>query len=578
MKFRSKIIFAYFLFILFFIILFEVYIYYTNNKHLNNRINDELNVIVSGVQVQVDTMIEQMDYVLVSLVSRKEFLDAISSIKSSQGHSYLQDTEYLGAREVINLNLYNYFYFSRYQGVIFLSEDGYFFSSNYNKHKSLYYLNNKDLNSIDWYKKVYVQGDKKSLLNVYKDPFSKEQSEVFGLVRVLSLMNGQKGILMVQQNREELDKIFEPFLNSDHKLFIEDNNGGIFYKTSNISDGDIYNILEENIKAKKIHSSNNQLTYYFVPNYQNYSESYKAIINYILVSAIVILILAFIFNIIISQLLTKPINQIVDVIREYEYDNESGFKTINSEHDEMNEINYAFSALQKRLNRSVQNEVTLGSAWLQARFDSLQEQINPHFINNMLTVISNRGLIMGDEYISEICDHLAQMLRYSTSTKRRDATIREEIDHVKTYLELMRTRLGEKLSYTIDISEELYEIKLPKIVFQQFIENSLEHGFKTVNREYSITLSSNVSNDHWTIELWDNGQGIPKEMVKQINLEIEELKKGIDKSVTNQGLQIGGMGLTNTFLRLYLFFGEKLIWQLNTEEDKGTGFIIGAFY
>ncbi len=107
---------------------------------------------------------------------------------------------------------------------------------------------------------------------------------------------------------------------------------------------------------------------------------------------------------------------------------------------------------------------------LQAQLDMLQAQVNPHFIYNTLNVISSRGILDDDEVICDICDDLAGMLRYSTDTEKKTATIRMELEYLRKYFSLMKYRYEYKLEYAIEMDPEIDEQWIPKLTVQQFVE------------------------------------------------------------------------------------------------------------
>jgi two-component system sensor histidine kinase YesM len=79
-------------------------------------------------------------------------------------------------------------------------------------------------------------------------------------------------------------------------------------------------------------------------------------------------------------------------------------------------------------------------------------------LNNVLNVISNRGLVSGDEKICDICASLAAMLRYSTGNTKRLSSVREELEHLRHYLYLIGTRYEEKLRFSINVDENLVPV------------------------------------------------------------------------------------------------------------------------
>lgn len=220
------------------------------------------------------------------------------------------------------------------------------------------------------------------------------------------------------------------------------------------------------------------------------------------------------------------------------------------------------------------NEKRMSLLQLQAQFDLLQAQVNPHFIYNVLNVISNRGIMSDDEVICEICGELAAMLRYATNTKEKYATVREEIRYLDQYLHLLKYRYDYRLSYSIDIDEKMYDKRLPKIVLQQIVENAVLHGYEQLNDRIEIEVIGGQEDDDWYIKIHDNGCGINGETLEKLEGQIDSVRKKLTKDRTNVELEIGGMGLVNTFARLYLLYDENLIFRITSQQ--GTDVVIGV--
>jgi len=202
--------------------------------------------------------------------------------------------------------------------------------------------------------------------------------------------------------------------------------------------------------------------------------------------------------------------------------------------------------------------------------------VNPHCIYNILNVLSNKGIVNGDDEICEICDNIASMLRYSTSTLKRTATIAEELEHVRKYLMLMKKRFEHRLEFEISADPEICNAAIPKIVLQQIVENSINHGFEKLQTIMYISVKGYASDGWWYIEITDNGQGFAPEVLNQLKIKMEEVKKELSGTESYKGLAIGGMGLINTYARLLLFHHGKFVFKLENAEGGGAKVTIGG--
>jgi two-component system sensor histidine kinase YesM len=234
--------------------------------------------------------------------------------------------------------------------------------------------------------------------------------------------------------------------------------------------------------------------------------------------------------------------------------------------DEFVQLCNSYNQLLKRLNHARRQEEQMSLLHLQAEFDALQAQVNPHFIYNVLNVISHRGVINRDEEICNICEKLASMLRYAAGTSRPLVTIREELEYLEGYLYLLKTRYRDKLEYAIEVKEDVLEQRIPKIVLQQFIENSITHGFKDSPGIMPLSVRGWTAEDYWYVEVRDNGGGFSETRKAALETRMAEIKTMVGEA--NLNLDFGGMGLLNIYARCLILFGDAVIFRLfNT----GTG-------
>ena len=216
---------------------------------------------------------------------------------------------------------------------------------------------------------------------------------------------------------------------------------------------------------------------------------------------------------------------------------------------ETHKLENVFNQMMHQLREQASTERSLREGALQAQLSALQTQINPHFIYNTLNIISAKSMESGNYDVIEICDRFASMLRYSTDTRSRTATLAEEIENVRNYLMLAKARYEDDLEYVIDVPESLNEITVPKLTLQPLVENALTHGFNGTNIKRVLAVSGYVLGDTLVLEIRDNGTGFSEEMLRSLRFRIHEIEDG-KVSIESTG---GHIGLVNTCLRLYYY-------------------------
>ncbi len=208
-----------------------------------------------------------------------------------------------------------------------------------------------------------------------------------------------------------------------------------------------------------------------------------------------------------------------------------------------------FNSLLLQLKEKASTELTLREGALQAQLSALQTQINPHFIYNTLNIISAKSMESGNFDVIEICDQFAQMLRYSTDTRTRTATMAEEIENVRNYLMLAKARYEDNLEFTVDVPENLNTITVPKLTLQPLVENALTHGFDGTNVLRRLSVTGLIKANRLILEIRDNGTGFSDEMLQSLRSRIRDIEDG-KVSIEASG---GHIGLVNTCLRLHYY-------------------------
>ena len=181
----------------------------------------------------------------------------------------------------------------------------------------------------------------------------------------------------------------------------------------------------------------------------------------------------------------------------------------------------------------------------------LQSQINPHFLYNTLDSIHWLAVLQRNDDILETVGALSNLLRQSLDYRTSVLTLKEEVDNVKNYLYIQKIRLEHDLHYEIEVESSILDFKIPKLVLQPLVENSLKHGLGKKNEGVCISIFGWMRPDgDAEIEISDNGMGISNE---QLELIMWYLK--VKKIPTSQNNFEGtGIGLLNVQERLTYYF------------------------
>jgi two-component system sensor histidine kinase YesM len=239
-------------------------------------------------------------------------------------------------------------------------------------------------------------------------------------------------------------------------------------------------------------------------------------------------------------------------------------------HNEVVHLYHAFKGMLVRLEESKQHAVDAHSRELQAQFLALQAQMNPHFLYNTLTLIGMMGIEDGNEEILKISSELVQMLRYITYESRELVTLEEEVQHSLRYLDIMKTRYRDHLVIGVHTVGDLTAVRVPKLSVQPFVENCVKHGFTGKKYPWRIDLSVSVSESGWNVHIQDDGDGYSPEFLREFASKRDRFGK---PSIYSEG---GGMGMLNTYNRLYHTFGNNLKFVLSNNEAGGAAVSLGC--
>ncbi len=191
----------------------------------------------------------------------------------------------------------------------------------------------------------------------------------------------------------------------------------------------------------------------------------------------------------------------------------------------------------------------------------LESQFNPHFLYNTLENI--RYMCRLEPGTAErMVFHLSQLLRYSLDGDRREVTLREDLEHLKSYLAILERRFGERLSCRIDVTPEAERCRIPKLVLQPLIENSVKYGFGS-RMKLQIELKAYVHEGRLVMICRDDGVGMARALVSQLTLLLEQTE--------NPGRH---SGLYNIHRRIRLLYGSPYGVEIRSAEESGTTLVV----
>lgn len=266
-----------------------------------------------------------------------------------------------------------------------------------------------------------------------------------------------------------------------------------------------------------------------------------------------------IINIVVSSRITNPIIRLERKVKKFE----EGVRNIDFSTEigsyEVKHLGKAINSMVEQMDLLMKNIVKEQEIKRKTELDALQAQINPHFLYNTLDSIV--WMIESERYdgATTMVTALARFFRISLSKGRNIITLRDELLHVENYLTIQNIRYKNKFNYRIEVDEEILDCASIKLIVQPLVENAIYHGMEFMDGDGEILVKAYKNNGNISIDVIDNGLGMPEEIVKT-------LLKG-DKKRKGKG---SGVGLRNVNERLKLYFGKEYGLEVFSEPDEGT--------
>ncbi len=287
-------------------------------------------------------------------------------------------------------------------------------------------------------------------------------------------------------------------------------------------------------------------------------HSYKLIFSFILIY-LAFLGLAFLIATKLSQSMTRRLSLVIDQMEKVRIAPPVELPAADSR-DEIGELIDTYNYMSQKIKGLLADQARAAENLRIAEFDSLQAQINPHFLYNTMEMISwlaQQGRI--DE-VTETVRRLSRFYRLTLSHKKGLTTIAEELEHVTIYVELQNMRFNNMLDFLVDIPDQLLEYGIPKLIFQPIVENSILHGILEKEiKEGSIVLTGWAEEEDIVLLISDDGVGMDPATLETL---LTERPHSSDRQGSN-------VAVYNTHRRLQILYGEK--YGLTYQSTKGSG-------
>ncbi|MBS4196405.1 sensor histidine kinase [Lederbergia citri] len=274
-----------------------------------------------------------------------------------------------------------------------------------------------------------------------------------------------------------------------------------------------------------------------------------------------------------SKRITRPVNKLTqaahdlsmgrfDLKIEVDSNDEIAFLAKMFDKMRININNYLSEIKQKA---QLEHELQQSKLLLQeSQLRSLQSQINPHFLYNTLDILSKKAYLEGSEETSDLLVSVAGLLRYNINKLENSASLFEEVQVLKQYIDIQNARFTDRLQFQMEIDESCLDVEIPRLTLQPIVENAVIHAIEPAENGGSIWFRVIDGVDHVRIEMEDDGPGMTEERVQQM-LQVNTKKP--------EG-HFTGIGINNVVKRLSLFYNRNDLFDIESNIGVGTKVIL----
>lgn len=444
--------------------------------------------------------------------------------------------------------------------------------------------NNLDVTNQSWFTKANEEIENlhfsiPHVQNLFND-LSFNYHWVISLSRVVELTedgNISRGILLVDMNYSGIEQIFTK-VNSNNTgyVYLIDGSGEIIYhpkqnlinssllhennmKAAAYEDGTHEEEFEEESRMVTVRSVG--YTGWKIVNVTPANEfflSYNQMRFFTGIIVALTILLIFFANLFVSYLIGNPIKKLDDSVKDLEYGKLDLNIFVGGSY-EIQHLGRTITSVVTQMHKLMDDIVIEQEKKRKSEFDSLQAQINPHFLYNTLDSIV--WMVESERYQEAISmvTALANLFRISLSKGKNIISIREEMEHAQNYLYIQKIRYKNRFQVHFDIAPEIVDCSTIKLIVQPLLENAIYHGLEYMDGEGEITVRGYIKNGDIFIDVTDNGLGMPVETTDFILTD--------EKRVHKKG---SGIGLSNVHQRIQLYFGKEYGLLIESELDEGT--------
>lgn len=410
----------------------SIYYYYNKKAHLTSEYQ-LLQTYSEQLSNEFDILVEDMNFAITYVLGEEELLDGLKllvrNMDNPESYTYLKQDALMNIRRILMNNFLNKNF---YQTRIFNTNGLMLTKESVLDNLTVY---RDEIRNISWIDDVKKRDGESILIGSHTNEWGKDAG-----VPVISMVKEIRGyeesFIEVQIAVSALEKKMN--IREDIRgILIMRNDGEILYCSKNLEeDGNLDELIEaandaedksyyQNHMVAHYTSNKNFITVFTVGDMNQVQDSLLPIRYMAFLIVILIFLIMMLYVNISAGIFEKPVRKLQRMMEITDLESMDQDIGLNSQIKELDALADSYEKLLKRLHKSMIQNKKIEQLHLQAQFDSLQAKISPHFMANILNVISSRGMELGDREICQICGSMASLLRYSTDTREKMHLLRK---------------------------------------------------------------------------------------------------------------------------------------------------------
>jgi two-component system sensor histidine kinase YesM len=387
-----------------------------------------------------------------------------------------------------------------------------------------------------------------------------------------------EGAIYVTFTKESLTSFFNEDTKSKEQVgnFIFNSRGELIFENhEEISDKSL-NKIKENMLESGWVSPEDLDNRYFVRNKQVRDKSLVTILDkrevrwlsilqilpiFLIGFSVIILLLVFLNK--VFEKYSNQMSRIVHVTNQVSQGNlEAQVDTVGMEL-ELGDLASAINQMVINLNQYIEDIYALEIKQRDAHMRALQSQINPHFLYNTLEYIRMYAISQKQDELADVVYAFSALLR-NNMTQEKTTTLKDELDFCEKYVYLYQMRYPDSIAYNFTMDNGLEDFVVPKFIIQPLVENYFVHGIDYERQDNAISVKAMKQDGLIEIRVIDNGLGMEKERLEEVNLELSQKGFSIQNSI----------GIINVYERIKGYFGEDSKMWVESVIEKGVTIVI----